>query len=129
MSWLPLVRVWIWFSVVVSAAGWILSALGQLNRGGYLIFFGLAAAGFIAYRRFSDQKFRRATWNWSKIRWRFRHGLPGCFAALAFLIFVGGALNAPSTHTALTYRLPRVLQWLAEGKWHWIYTGNFRMND
>jgi hypothetical protein len=45
------------------------------------------------------------------------------------LIFVGGALYAPSTHTALTYRLPRVLQWLAEGKWHWIYTSNFRMND
>ena len=29
---------------------------------------------------------------------------------------------------ALTYHIPRVLQWLAEGRWHWIHTPVERMN-
>ena len=129
----PLVRIWIWLSVFASAAGWILSGFGQLNRAGYLVFFlGVGAAFWVSKnysRPHSSSGPQRKPWNWPKIRWRFRHGLPGCFALLAFLIFLGGALYAPSTHTALTYRTPRVLHWLAEGHWHWIHTINFRMND
>jgi hypothetical protein len=45
------------------------------------------------------------------------------------LILLGGALYPPSNHTALTYRTPRVLQWLAQGHWFWIHTSNYRMND
>ena len=152
MSLLPLVRIWIWLSVLASAAGWILSALGQLNRGGYVAFFIFAmVACFVLRKSFrvgTETRERveaiagrthsplkrgvnghRKRVNWRKIRWRFRHGLPACFAVLAFLIFLGGALYAPSTHTALTYRLPRVLNWLAEGHWHWIYTPDYRMNN
>src|SRR5438309_1055628 len=55
--------------------------------------------------------------------------LPACFAVLAVLVFVGGALYPPSNHTALTYRTPRVLQWLTHGHWFWIHTANYRMND
>jgi hypothetical protein len=64
-----------------------------------------------------------------KVRGRFRRWLPAGFVALAFLVFLGGALYPPTNHTALTYRTPRVLHWLAEGHWHWIHTSNYRLND
>ncbi len=35
MSFVPLVRLWLWVSAFASAAGWTLSAFGQLNRTGY----------------------------------------------------------------------------------------------
>ncbi|HSU57116.1 MAG TPA: hypothetical protein VLT36_23950, partial [Candidatus Dormibacteraeota bacterium] len=60
---------------------------------------------------------------------RFRRPLPFLFLLLAVLIFIGGALYPPSNHTALSYRTPRVLNWLAEGHWYWIHTDNYRMND
>jgi hypothetical protein len=128
MSFLPLVRIWIWISVLASVAGWTLSTLGQLNRGGYAVFCGLVLAGYVLLRR----KFRSAAvWkiNWKKVSRRFRRGLPACFAVLAFLVFLGGVIYAPSNHTALTYRTPRVLHWLAEGHWHWIHTPDYRMNN
>src|SRR5690349_9231200 len=126
MSLLPLVRIWIWLSVIASAAGWILSALGQLNRVGYIVFFLGVGALIWLLKKFSrsspsEREVQRKPWNWRKLRWRFRRGLPGCFVLLAFLIFLGGAMYAPSTHTALTYRTPLVLQWLTEGRWHWIH--------
>ena len=43
MSFLPLVRLWLWISALASVAGWILSALGQLNRPGYAAFFAVFA--------------------------------------------------------------------------------------
>jgi len=37
-------------------------------------------------------------------------------------------LYAPNNYDALAYRVPRVLHWLAEGRWHWIHTGFQRLN-
>jgi hypothetical protein len=51
------------------------------------------------------------------------------FAVVASLVFLGGALYPPTNHTAFTYRIPRVLDWLAQGRWHWIHTIGYRMND
>src|SRR5882762_8793290 len=105
MSLLPLVRIWIWVSVLASAAGWILSALGQLNRGGYVAFFIFAIVACFVLRKWfgvgtktlesvEDVPGRthtplnrgvngnRKRVNWRKIRWRFGHGLPACFAVL-----------------------------------------------
>ena len=129
MSFLPLVRLWIWICAFASLAGWTLSALGQLNYSGYAIFFAAFAVfvflrrkdfGFVPPNKISPGK---------KFRRRFKRPLPFCFAALAVLIFIGGAVYAPVNYTALTYRVPRVLQWLAHGHWFWIHTLNYRMND
>lgn len=128
MSLLPLVRIWLAISVLASVAGWGLSAAGLLNRGGYL---AAAAAGAVLL------------WRWRHplgltpdgttgggFRWRrFRRPLPLAFAGLALLALAGGALYPPSNHTAFTYRIPRVLHWLAEGRWHWIHTNDYRLND
>ena len=135
MSFLPLVKVWVWVSVLASLAGWLLSAVGQLNRVGYAVFCGVVAVCVWFGRRALD-RCGPVAWcgalrlcYWRKIRVRFRRWLPACFVGLAFLVLLGGALYPPTNHTAMTYRTPRVLHWLAEGHWHWIHTHNYRMND
>ena len=129
MSFLPLVRIWIWVSVLASVAGWLLSALGQLNEAGYAVFGVVGAAGLWFGRHSLGLTSPRGLSSWTKVRARFRRWLPGAFAVLAFLVLLGGALYPPTNHTAMTYRTPRVLHWLAEGHWHWIHTPNYRMNN
>jgi len=137
MSFPGFVRIWLWLSALATAAGWLLSAVGQLNRSGYLIFCAVAAAvGLLARSQLKayfepspERRLEPAAANWKKLRRRFSHALPLAFALLAVLVFVGGALYPPSNHTALTYRTERVLHWLAEGRWHWIYTPNHRLNN
>jgi hypothetical protein len=70
----------------------------------------------------------RAPFRLHKALWRCKHLLPLLFFLYAALAFLGGALYAPANYDALTYRLPRVLHWLAENRWHWIVTNNERMN-
>ncbi len=129
MSFLPLVKLWLWLSVVATVAGWTLSALGELNRGGYAIFFATAALLLWLGRKTLDLSFSSLGAGWEKFRRRFRRSLPLAFALLSLLVLLGGFLYPPTNHTALTYRLPRVLQWLAHGHWFWIHTLNYRMND
>src|ERR1700690_1034342 len=128
MSFMPLVRLWLWVSAFATAAGGILSALGQLNRFGYTILL----AGFVFFVFFFRTElgfdFGNNTSRWRKLGRRFRRPLPLCFAVLAVLIFVGGAWYPPTQYTALNYRLDRVLQWLAHGQWWWIHTPNGRLN-
>ena len=121
---------WIWLSALASAAGWTLSALGQLNRGGYAVLAGLALAVWFWIGRISEPRqpsLKRSLWKLP--RRRFRRFLPLSFAVLALLVLLGGLLYAPSNHTGLSYRIPRVLHWLAEGQWHWIHTPNYRLNN
>ncbi|MEJ0090296.1 MAG: hypothetical protein WDM80_11210 [Limisphaerales bacterium] len=129
MSFVPFVRLWLWVSAFAVAAGWTLSALGQLNRAGYVVFFiafiifvllGHKELGLVPNGKF---------FCWKKFRHRFRRPLPLCFVVLAGLIFLGGALYPPTNYTGISYRVPRVLQWLAHEQWTWIHTPNYRMND
>jgi hypothetical protein len=59
---------------------------------------------------------------------RFRRPLPAIFLLVAALVFLGGAIYAPTNYDALTYRLPRMLNWWSAGHWFWIPTFNDRMN-
>jgi hypothetical protein len=129
MSSLPLIRIWIWISVLATAAGWILSAVGQLNRTGYLVFFGLATSLYIFGRKRFGWSAGPTSLNLKKLRRRFNRPWPLCFAIVSLLVFLGAILYPPSNHTALSYRTPRVLHWLAEGHWHWIHTPDYRMNN
>ena len=67
--------------------------------------------------------------SWRKFLRRLSRPLPLTFLLLSLLILLGGILYPPSNHTALTYRIPRVLQWLARGHWFWIHTSDYRMNN
>ena len=119
--------VWIGLCAFSSCAGWGLSALHQLNALGYAVSFllGLAAVWLLRRRLFPGGF---GGWNPRKQRRRFRRTFPLAFLILAFLAILGGAIHAPSNYDALAYRVPRVLHWLAEGQWHWIYTGFQRVN-
>lgn len=146
----PFVRLWIWISAFASLAGWGLSAANQLNPRGYLVAFALFAVfivlrrkdlGFIESTVTSRQstvhspqsKTRDRLWTvncglWTKLFRRFRRPLPLGFAALTVLVLLGGAIYPPTHWNAVTYHMPRVLQWLAAERWHWIHTPVQRMN-
>ena len=71
----------------------------------------------------------------SSLRWRvpvlkkrFSRLLPACFLVLYCAIALGAILYQPSNYDHLAYRFPRLLNWWAEGHWHWIETPNLRMN-
>lgn len=129
MSFPRLVKLWIWFSVTATAAGWTLSALGQLNRGGYLVFLGFAALLLFFARRSLDLAGLDAVAISRKLSRRLRRPLPLGFALLALLIFIGGVIYAPTSYTGISYRLPRALYWLANEQWYWIHTPDYRMNN
>jgi hypothetical protein len=122
------VRLWLWVSVFASAAGWTLSACGQLSRAGY----GIAFAVFVIFLFVRRKKLGlvpgRKIFCLKKFPRRFRRPLPLCFAALAVLIFLGGSIYPPSNYTGITYHIPRALQWLSHGQWWWIHTPVSRMN-
>jgi len=128
MSFLPAVKIWIWISVFASLAGWALSTFGFLNRIGYAVLGVVCLVVLIEMRARGAFGSRATPWHWRKFRHRFSRPFPLMFAALAVLVFVGGALYPPTNHTGLSYRIPRVLHWLEAEGWHWIYTPNPRLN-
>jgi hypothetical protein len=124
------VRAWILLSTLLCCAGWVLSALHELNRGGYLAVFAIAAiAAAWRWRNFkqpSPAVIRRA---WHQFARRFRRLAPLLFLVLAVMTLAGGALYVPVNGDSNAYRIPRVLHWLGQGQWHWIHTGDERMNS
>ena len=128
MSARSFVQLWILISAFATFAGWTLSALGELNQVGYTVAFVLFGAFVVLQRHslgFSRDSLSLAM---RKAFRRFRRPLPFCFFALAVLVFAGGAMYRPTHYVALTYHIPRVLQWLAAGRWIWIHTPVARMN-
>jgi len=128
-----LVKLWILGSTACVAAGWILSALHQLNLAGYAVFFFLFMAGLaVEYgRRRREGRATGAMAGAKPARWnlsRFRRPLPLLFLLTAILAAVGGALHAPNNYDALTYRFPRVLHWWAASGWHWVFAPSVRTN-
>lgn len=117
----------LWLCAWLNFTGWTLSALHQLNAAGYTISLLLFAAGFCFWRsRAGNKNFPRSCVH--KFFRRCRRPLPAFFLLAAGLIFLGGAWYAPTNFDALTYRLPRLLNWWQAGHWFWIPTVNERMN-
>ncbi len=118
---------WILVCAFFNCAGWGLSAIHQLNLAGYSIAVlgGLIAAG-LWWKRLTGGGFEG--FKWPKLKRRFRRPFVLAFLVLAALAFLGGLLYAPVNYDSLAYRTPRVLNWLAEGRWHWIHTDFARLN-
>lgn len=106
----------------------MLSALGQLNRGGYALFFLLAAGTAVWCWKSHSGKWLVSGWQPGTLRKRFHRKLPLAFGILAGMAILGGILHPPSNFDALAYRIPRVLHWLAAEQWHWIDTDFNRLN-
>lgn len=120
------VELWLVLSVFCSAGGWLLSGLRQLNGFGY----GALIILFVAFAIFYTRSRRPMTRNcgWKLIK-RFRRTLPLLFLAMAALSLLGGLLYPPTNYDALAYRLPRILNWIHAEQWHWIHTGDPRLNN
>lgn len=110
---------WTLFVVFCQCAGWTLSALHSLNAVGYaislIIFFAALAFWFAKSKPFNH-------FNKRSLLTRFKRPFPLAFLILTALAILGGALYLPNNFDGLAYRTPRVLNWLAEGKWHWIHS-------
>jgi len=117
------VVLWLISAVWLNVTGWTLAALHQLNPASYAIALtpGLVAA-------FLWLKAQRIAIPTCQLRRRFSRTFPLLFLFLSGLAFLGGILHAPNNYDGLTYRLPRMLDWMMAGKWFWIPTINERMN-
>ncbi len=114
---------WIGVCAYLNCAGWLLTAIHQVNAAGYAVALVPVVFATVALLR---RGWRPAAGY--RMRRRLRRPLPGLFLLLSGLALLGGLLYAPSNYDALTYRLPRMLNWLATGAWHWIPTTEHRMN-
>src|SRR5262249_25021350 len=47
---------------------------------------------------------------------------------LVGLCLVGGILYGPTNYDAISYRIPRTLDWLDAHHWHWIHVRDARLN-
>ena len=121
------VLVWIWFCAYLNCAGWTLSALHELNAGGYAVALALAAGAFFIWKKKTSATILPRA-GLKKINRRFRRPFPLAFLILAAMALLGGALYPPTNYDALAYRLPRILHWLAAEHWHWIHTMFARVN-
>jgi len=118
---------WICAFAYLNCLGWLLSAGHQLNPAGYAVALLPGLAALVVWSKKTPGRAGRPG-NRLKFLRRFRRPFPLLFLIVAALIFLGGLLQAPSNYDALTYRLPRMLNWLAAGHWFWIPTINDRMN-
>ena len=122
-----LLSAWILFCVFCNSGGWLLSACHQLNRPTYAILFVIGLGITVAFGRKLFSAWLPANRQFERPR-RFRRMFPLAFLVLAVMAIAGGALYPPNNYDALAYRTPRVLHWLAEGRWHWIHTEFHRLN-
>src|SRR6266851_7522498 len=123
---IPLIA-WILFCVFCNCAGWILSAFHRLNPIGYATAFVLSASLMFIFRHRLFPPPGRGV-KLTRLILRFRRPFPLSFLVLAALALLGGLLYAPNNYDALAYRIPRVLHWLAEGRWNWVHTEFQRLN-
>jgi len=121
---ISMLEIWILLASLTQAAGWMLSALHQLNAVSYSVLYLTFAVLLFLGIRMGRVRFVLPP---ARLR-RFRRLLPAFWLGLAVLVFAGGALHAPNNYDYLTYRFPRVLHWAWEQQWHWIGTGNDRLN-
>ncbi len=122
-----LISLWICCCAWLGCAGWFLSFIHQLNSTGYSF---VVAGGFVVlvvWRNRTSEKILPRIHR-PKISRRFHRPLPAIFFLTSVLIFLGGVIYPPNDYDGLTYRLPRLLNWLAAGHWFWIPTVNERMN-
>jgi hypothetical protein len=120
----PLAGLWLLYCALATLLGWGLSALGFLNGWGYLAGMAIGLASItVGTRGRALVGFRLRIG-----RRRFRRLLPALYLTVFAFALIGGILYPPSNYDALSYRLPRMLQWLAEERWHWIHTARQAMN-
>jgi hypothetical protein len=117
------VFLWLVAAVCFNCLGWLLTAARCLNPTSYAVALGMLGIGAGIFLKKNWSRFVL-----QKIWRRGRRPLAAVFFVVAGLVIFSGCLYPPTNYDALTYRLPRVLNWLNAEKWFWIPTTNTRMN-
>ena len=124
------IRFYLFWAVACALTGWTLSVLHWLTPAGYLVMLPLVLAGLgwlIRNRAAGPQ--RRIQRRWGQVLFRrFRRPLPLIYLVILILVFAGAVSHAPTNYDGLSYRLPRMLNWLYHRGWDWIFTSNERMD-
>ena len=118
-------RIFVILSATFIVCGWALSAVETLSLFPYIL---ATPVVFWALWNFSKPTDINAPPFWKIRLTRCKRWPAAIFGVLAFLCFIGAILHAPSNYDFLTYRLSRLLHWHEAGAWHWILSGNSRMN-
>ena len=123
------IRFYLLWAVACVLAGWSLSVLHCLMFAGYVVALPLVMFGLIWLTRVPGITPRQIRRRWGQVLFRrFRRPLPLVFLLVLALVIAGAVIQAPTNYDALTYRLPRMLNWLSTRGWTWIFTNNDRMN-
>lgn len=118
----PWVRGWLAWSAFCALATGVLSIPGWLNGWGW----GVAIMVFVGVMT----RVGWIHWQIPRIRSRrYRRGLPAMFTIILVLVVLGACVFPPTNIDTLWYRLPRVIQWLQAGRWHWLETERWRLNS
>ncbi len=101
--------------------GWLLSACVQLNARGYLLL-GIPVAIVTAIFTLREAKPPGSGKTARRLkRWlKQRRWLPLIYFSTFALIIIGSAMYEPNNFDGLSYREPKVLDWLDAQRWRWI---------
>src|SRR5271163_263466 len=100
-----LVLLWVWFCAYLNCAGWALSAIRQLNAGGYAVALLVWFVVLFVWRKKTSAQMPPQI-RWQNFCRRFHKPFPLAFLILSAMAFLGGVLYAPSNYDALAYRIP-----------------------
>lgn len=123
-----ILRLWVLGSAFMSLCGWTLAATGHLDARGYTAGFFCGGTLLLLWLRRATRREATGPRRLRFVARRWRRPLPLTFAFLFFLICAGAALHSPNNYDALTYRVPQILHWIAEGRWHWIPASDNLLN-
>src|ERR1700690_2432168 len=116
------IRFYLFWATACILTGWALSALRWLTLTGYAVMLPLVMIGLVWLTRdpagMTPPRVQRR-WGRAIFR-RFRRPLPLIYLVVLVLVFVGAISHAPTNYDGLTYRLPRMLNWLSTRGWTWI---------
>jgi hypothetical protein len=115
---------WLGYTLWATLAGWGLSLLGHVDGSGYIRCMPILVLLCCCLWR------KTGPWvpvlpNKPRV---LRKPAALAWLVIAVLAGVAGALHAPANYDALSYRLPRILNWWQEGHWYWIGAVNGRMD-
>jgi hypothetical protein len=120
-----------WFVIgsgLLSLLGWTLALPQQLKHTPYIAGLCVLAAIMGWMRSQRGKSGRSWRYEFSRIKRRLRRPVVVVYATVWLGALLGGVLYAPTNYDALSYRIPQLLHWVAEGGWHWIDAPNTRMN-
>lgn len=102
----------------------MLSAVGHLNLAGYaFVLIPLLAVCAALWRSTSSAGIPAF-----RLKSPLRASGTAAWTVVGILSLLAGILFAPSNYDALSYRLPRIVYWWQENRWHWLEHADHRMN-